>query len=148
MRHESEVVSLSWIPSEVVPGLNKLIFGSGFTHYDPPPPALIDDLDALRQALPRVRDGDEGEVRPTGERLQQLIRLGGAGHAPLINGDPFFNHQQRATLLFHLQQDREAVVFCLGLEGQDSPAEAGFGGLHPLQTDLGEAEHFNPAIQG
>lgn len=41
------VTSLSWIPSEAVTGLNKAIFGTGFTHYDDPPPDVIDDLQAL-----------------------------------------------------------------------------------------------------
>lgn len=50
MRHESSVTSLSWIPSEAVTGLNKAIFGTGFTHYDAPPPDVIDDLDALRDS--------------------------------------------------------------------------------------------------
>ena len=50
MRHESSVTSLSWIPSEAVPGLNKVVFGSGFTHYDEPPPDRIDDLESLRDA--------------------------------------------------------------------------------------------------
>jgi hypothetical protein len=50
MRLESSVTSLSWIPSEAVTGLNKVVFGSGFTHYDPPPPDVIEDLEALRDA--------------------------------------------------------------------------------------------------
>jgi hypothetical protein len=50
MRHEASVTSLSWIPSEAVTGLNKAIFGTGFTHYDDPPPDVIDDLEALRAA--------------------------------------------------------------------------------------------------
>jgi hypothetical protein len=50
MRVESSVTSLSWIPSEAVTGLNKAIFGTGFTHYDDPPPDVIDDLEALRAA--------------------------------------------------------------------------------------------------
>jgi hypothetical protein len=50
MRIESSVTSLSWIPSEAVTGLNKAVFGSGFTHYDDPPPDVIDDLAALRDA--------------------------------------------------------------------------------------------------
>ncbi len=50
MKHESAVTSLSWIPSEAVSGLNKAIFGTGFTHYDDPPPDVIDDLVALRDA--------------------------------------------------------------------------------------------------
>jgi hypothetical protein len=50
MRIESSVTSLSWIPSEAVTGLNKAVFGSGFTHYDDPPPDVISDLEALRDA--------------------------------------------------------------------------------------------------
>jgi hypothetical protein len=49
-RIHSSVTSLSWIPSEAVTGLNKAVFGTGFTHYDPPPPDRIDNLEALRAA--------------------------------------------------------------------------------------------------
>jgi len=49
-RIESQVTSLSWIPSEAVTGLNKAMFESGFTHYDAPPPDRISDLDAMRDA--------------------------------------------------------------------------------------------------
>ena len=48
MRIESSVTSLSWIPSEAVTGANKGAFEIGFTHYDDPPPDVIEDLDALR----------------------------------------------------------------------------------------------------
>jgi hypothetical protein len=47
-RIQSSVTSLSWIPSEAVTGVNKAIFGTGFTHYDAPPPDRIADLEALR----------------------------------------------------------------------------------------------------
>ncbi len=50
MRHESTVTSLSWIPSEAVEGTTRLAFDMGFTHYDPPPPDTLDDLDGLRAA--------------------------------------------------------------------------------------------------
>ncbi|HET9975133.1 MAG TPA: cyclic nucleotide-binding domain-containing protein [Streptosporangiaceae bacterium] len=50
MRYESSVTSLSWIPSEAVTGMSRAAFGSGFTHYDDPPPAQIDDLDELQRA--------------------------------------------------------------------------------------------------
>lgn len=50
MRYESCVTSLSWIPSEAVPGPARAAFESGFTRYDDPPPTRIDDLDALRAA--------------------------------------------------------------------------------------------------
>lgn len=48
MRFESSVLSISWIPSEALPGLNKVPFETGITHYDPPPPDSADDLEALR----------------------------------------------------------------------------------------------------
>ena len=50
MRCQAAVTSLSWIPSEAVTGLNKAVFGTGFTHYDAPPPDVIDDLAALHAA--------------------------------------------------------------------------------------------------
>ena len=42
MRVESSVTSLSWIPSEAVTGANKRVFEIGFTHYDDPPPDVIE----------------------------------------------------------------------------------------------------------
>jgi len=50
MRRDAVVTSLSWIPSGAVTGLNKAIFNSGLTHYDPPPPDTVEDLDALRDS--------------------------------------------------------------------------------------------------
>jgi Cyclic nucleotide-binding domain len=50
MRIESSVTSVSWIPSEAITGLAKVPFEAGFTHYDDPPPDVIDDLEALRAA--------------------------------------------------------------------------------------------------
>jgi hypothetical protein len=50
MRYETSVTSLSWIPSEAVTGSSRVAFDAGFTHYDDPPPAQIDDLEALRVA--------------------------------------------------------------------------------------------------
>lgn len=47
MRVESSVTSLSWIPSEAVTGLNKVVFESGFTHYDSPPPDVLGDLEIM-----------------------------------------------------------------------------------------------------
>ncbi len=47
MRHHASVTSISWIPSEAVTGINKAVFGTGFTHYDDPPPDVIDDLQQL-----------------------------------------------------------------------------------------------------
>jgi Cyclic nucleotide-binding domain len=51
VRIESSVTSVSWIPSEAVRGpVLKGTFDSGFTHYDDPPPEVIDDLEVLRAA--------------------------------------------------------------------------------------------------
>ena len=50
MRYESSVISVSWIPSEAVTGSARVAFDAGFTHYDAPPPAQVDDLEALRAA--------------------------------------------------------------------------------------------------
>jgi hypothetical protein len=39
---------VSWIPSEAVVGGTKVAFEAGFTHYDEPPPPIIEDLEELR----------------------------------------------------------------------------------------------------
>ena len=94
MRYESSVTSLSWIPSEAVTGGARVAFDSGFTHYDDPPPAQIDDIEALRVA-DRFRfanvlrawidvDGD-GEISGCGYSGgghigDTTIRMGGLRH--------------------------------------------------------------------
>ena len=50
MRIQSSVTSLSWIPSEAIPGATKLPFTLGINHYDAPPPDRLDDLGALHAA--------------------------------------------------------------------------------------------------
>jgi hypothetical protein len=50
MRIEASVTSISWIPSEAITGMTKMPFEAGITHYDDPPPDVIDDLEALRAA--------------------------------------------------------------------------------------------------
>ena len=50
MRIESSVTSISWIPSEAVTGLTKMPFEVGFTHYDNPPPEVVDDVESLGAA--------------------------------------------------------------------------------------------------
>ena len=50
MRTEHSVTSLSWIPSEAVRGGTRVAFDRGFTHYDDPPPDVIEDIEALRKA--------------------------------------------------------------------------------------------------
>lgn len=50
MRIAASVTSISWIPSEAVTGALKVPFSVGMAHYDDPPPEVIDDLAALRDA--------------------------------------------------------------------------------------------------
>jgi hypothetical protein len=50
MRHESRVTSLSWIPSEAVTGGTRVPLGTGFAHYDEPPPGELGDIERLRAA--------------------------------------------------------------------------------------------------
>ena len=50
MRHNASFTSLSWIPSEAIPGLLKIPMVLGISHYDPPPPGHLDDLEALHAA--------------------------------------------------------------------------------------------------
>ena len=69
MRIESSVTSLSWIPSEAVTGANKSVFEIGFTHYDDPPPDVIEDLDALR-------DTDRVPLREPPRRAGSRSRTG------------------------------------------------------------------------
>lgn len=92
MRVESSVTSVSWIPSEAIPGTMKLPFETGVAHYDPPPPEVIDDLEPLR-AADRFRfanvlrgwiDVSDGEIIDYGQGGGGLLgsttmRLGGRG---------------------------------------------------------------------
>ncbi len=48
MRIESSVTSVSWIPSEAMPGMMKMPMELGISHYDDPLPEKIDDLEELR----------------------------------------------------------------------------------------------------
>jgi hypothetical protein len=50
VRIESSVTSITWIPSEAIEGMPKLPFELGLTHYDDPPPEVIEDLNALRDS--------------------------------------------------------------------------------------------------
>jgi hypothetical protein len=50
VHRQSSITSLSWIPSEAIEGSQRLAFDAGMAHYDPPPPEVIEDLEALRAA--------------------------------------------------------------------------------------------------
>jgi Cyclic nucleotide-binding domain len=50
MRVESSLTSVSWIPSESVSGLFRAGFSAGATHYDDPPPDVLENLEELHTA--------------------------------------------------------------------------------------------------
>jgi Cyclic nucleotide-binding domain len=94
MRYESCVTSLSWIPSEAVTGGSRLAFDAGFTRYDDPPPAQLDEIEALRAAdrfrfanvlRAWIEVDDSGQITGSGYSGRGLIgsttvRLGGLRH--------------------------------------------------------------------
>ena len=49
MRIERTATSISWIPSDSIPGLVRLPFEKSLMHYDPPPPLTITDIESMRR---------------------------------------------------------------------------------------------------
>ena len=49
MRIERSTTSISWIPSDSIPGLLRLPFDRGVMHYDPPPSLTLDDVEGMRR---------------------------------------------------------------------------------------------------
>src|SRR5215467_8886928 len=49
MQIARSATSVSWIPSDSIPGLLKLPMEKGLMHYDPPPPLTVTDLDPMRR---------------------------------------------------------------------------------------------------
>jgi hypothetical protein len=107
VRIESSVTSISWIPSEAIEGPSKLPFEFGITHYDPPPPDRIDDLEELRRQnrfreaneLRAFIDVDDGRIVDYGHLGRghigaTTVRLGPAAvrfpavHLPDLRPDP------------------------------------------------------------
>ena len=114
MRIESSVTSLSWIPSEAVTGANKGVFEIGFTHYDDPPPDVIEDLDTLRESdafrfanrLEAWVDVEGGKIVDAGyggggAMGSTTVRLGGKGvtfaavELPELRDDPVVTPRAR-----------------------------------------------------
>jgi hypothetical protein len=58
VRIESSVTAITWIPSEAIEGPSKIPFELGITHYDDPPPDMLEDLDELRRT-DRFREANE-----------------------------------------------------------------------------------------
>jgi len=48
-RLERSATSISWIPSDSIPGLLRIPFSRGIMHYDPPPPLTLTDVAGMRR---------------------------------------------------------------------------------------------------
>jgi hypothetical protein len=83
MRIERTATSVSWIPSDSIPGLLRLPFAKGIMHYDPPPPLRLTDLEGMRRrgefrfanvlgAFIEVEDGRIVDAGYTGRNVMGL----------------------------------------------------------------------------
>lgn len=77
MRIESSITSVSWIPSENIPGLMKLPFELGPGHYDDPPGDTLPDLRELA-ASSRIRFANELRAWIEVEG-REIVKVGHAG---------------------------------------------------------------------
>src|SRR5262249_1096376 len=74
MRIERSATSISWIPSDSIPGLLRLPFARGIMHYDPPPPPTLTDVEGMRRRgefrfanlLSAYIDVDDGRITGAG----------------------------------------------------------------------------------
>lgn len=81
MRIASSVTSVSWIPSEAVKGLSRLVFDLGVVLYDEPPPDQIGELDDLAahhefrfaQRLDAWIDVEDGRVARYGQSGRGVV---------------------------------------------------------------------------
>ncbi len=124
MRYESCAYALSWIPSEAVTGASKIVFDSGFTHYDQPPPAEIGDIEVLR-ATDRFRFANVlrawAEVDEAGTITDAGYAGGGLmGHTTIRLGA--MQHTFQAVQLPDIQQppviDGDRVTFTQSVGGR------------------------------
>jgi hypothetical protein len=107
VRFESSVTAISWIPSEAIEGPSKIPFQFGITHYDQPPPDVIEDLEELRltdrfreanelRAFIEVQDGaivdyghlGQGHIGATTVKVGPAAVRFPAVHLPDIRPDP------------------------------------------------------------
>lgn len=82
MRRSSSVTSVSWIPSEAIPGPMKIPFSLGVGHYDAPPPPQLGDLTDWRDAdrfrfanylAAWIEVDDEGQITAQGHAGEGFI---------------------------------------------------------------------------
>ena len=95
MRVESSLTSVSWIPSESVSGLFKAGFSTGATHYDDPPPDVLENLEELHAAerfrfanhLAAWIEVEDGRVTGAGYSGRGYISLHQGRVGPAAGGD-------------------------------------------------------------
>ena len=114
MRIESSVTSVSWIPSEVPTGLLQAGINLGLGHADPPPPEVIEDLEALfaaerfrfanhLAAWIEVTDGVVGDAGYSGRGYISRTRVGGSPHVEWVSPTVW------TTLTLTISADGEAA---------------------------------------
>jgi hypothetical protein len=110
MRIEKRVTSITWIPSEAIKGMTKLPFEVGVTHYDDPPPDVIEDLDELLESG-RVRfanilrawvEVEDGKIVDSGYT--------GGGKLGVTNFSVGSRHMLFPTIAFPDKQSEPEVV--------------------------------------
>jgi hypothetical protein len=114
-RHEAVVTSLSWIPSEAIEGAQRMVFDSGITHYDPPPPTEDMEVEELRDE-DRFRFANELRAFVTVDSSGHIIDCGYSGRG--LMGTTLVNlravkHRFQAVQLPTIQRDPEYGDGCV-----------------------------------
>jgi Cyclic nucleotide-binding domain len=81
VRIERSATTISWIPSDSIPGLLRMPFARGIMHYDPPPPLALSEIDAMRRSgelrsanlLGAYIDVDDGRIVGAGYTGRTLM---------------------------------------------------------------------------
>jgi hypothetical protein len=127
---EGRVTSLSWIPTEAIAGAQRLVFDSGITHYDPPPPTEDMDLEALRTE-DRFRFANDLRAYITTDDRGRIVDCGYLGGG--LMGSTLVNlgavrHRFQAVQLPDIQREPERgegfvrfVQTCGGRTGVPAP---------------------------
>jgi hypothetical protein len=110
MRIEKSAMSITWIPSEAIKGMTKLPFEVGVTHYDDPPPDVIEDLDELLESgairfanvLKAWIDVEDGKIVDSG--------YSGSGRLGVTNFSVGSRHMLFPTIAFPDKQADPEIV--------------------------------------
>jgi hypothetical protein len=101
MRIERTTTSISWIPSDSIPGLLRVPFARGIMHYDPPPPLTLTDVDGMRRRgefrfanrLSAYIDVEDGRITGCGYTGGKLMGLTPITAGPLRVMLPTWAHR-------------------------------------------------------